>query len=152
MAGRRGFSLLELVIVLAVLGIVAAIAAPRLSRAGAGGSDAALAHDLSTLRKAIDRYAAEHCGTYPSAISFREQLRRYTDESGAVSKQKEGRYIYGPYIAGVPEVAAGPGKGNSKVAAAPGSGVGWLYNEVTGEIRVNAANETDALGRRYADY
>ena len=152
MAGRRGFSLLELVMVLAVLGIIVAIAAPRLSRAGIGANDVALAHDLATLRKAIDRYAAEHCGTYPSATSFREQLRRYTDHSGTVSKQKVSRYVYGPYLVDVPAVAAGPARGNSKVAADPGPGVGWLYDETTGEIRVNAADETDSLGRRYADY
>jgi general secretion pathway protein G len=150
--GRRGFNLLEVVIVLAALAVVGAIAAPRLSRAGESASDAALAQDLATLRKAVERYAVEHRGAFPSVANFREQLRRHTDEAGAVSKERVRPFIYGPYVRAVPTVAAGPSKGSSKVAAAPGNGVGWLYNETTGEIRVNAGDERDSLGRRYADY
>jgi prepilin-type N-terminal cleavage/methylation domain-containing protein len=149
---RGGFSLLELTIVLVVLGLVAAIAVPRLSRAGAGAADAALEQDLATLRRAAECYAAEHCGTYPSVTTFREQLRRYTDASGAVSKDRVGRYQFGPYVRDVPAVAAGPSKGSSRVAAERGPGVGWIYDEAAGQIRVNAGDQRDSLGRRYADY
>ena len=149
---RGGFSLLEMAIVLVVLGLISAIAVPRLSRAGTGAADAALEQDLTTLRGAVECYAAEHCGVYPAATTFREQLRRYTDGSGVVSKDRLGRYQFGPYVRDVPSVAAGPSKGFGRVAAEPGQGVGWIYDESTGQIRVNAREERDSLGRRYADY
>ena len=149
---RGGFSLLELLVVLAVVGVVAAVGAPRLSRGSASACDSALKRDLHVLRKAIDLYAVEHGGRPPSAATFRDQLRRYTDAAGNVSKTRVAPYIYGRYLRSVPAVAAGPSRGSSKVAAAGGPGVGWIYDEATGEVRVNASDETDAAGFRYADY
>ena len=152
MRQRRGFSLVELVIVVVVLGVIAAVAVPRLSRGSRCAADAALAKDVQSLRKAIDLYAAEHGGQLPSASGFREQMRRYTDAGGNVSTKRTARFCFGPYLADVPDVPAGPAKGKSGVSAVAGSGVGWIYFTTTGDIRVNAAEETDSAGRRYADY
>ena len=153
MRRRRGFSLTELVITITILALVSAIAIPRLSRGTLGAADAALAKDLQSLRKAIDLYAAEHGGTYPSVADFKNQLRKYTDAAGNVSNKAVPPFVYGPYLAQIPKASAGPSKGSSKVAPAAGSGVAWVYVQATGEIRVNAADaETDALGRPYASY
>ena len=152
MPARRAFSLIELVIVTVVVGVIAAVAAPRLSLGSEGSSNVALARDLQALRKAVDLYAAEHGGKYPSVAEFKDQLKRYTDAAGTVSKEKTGSFIYGPYLNAIPKAAAGPSKGSSKVAADAGAGVGWIYDEATGELRVNGGNAVDAVGRPYSDY
>ena len=65
-SSRRAFSLIELVIVVVILGIIRAIAIPRMSRGAVGAADSGAISDLAVLRSAIDLYQAEHDGTYPA--------------------------------------------------------------------------------------
>lgn len=149
---RRGFSLIELVIVVVIIGIIGAIAIPRLSRGAEGASDSALAGDLAVLRNAIDLYATEHGGTYPTVADFAAQLTTYTDANGNDNAAKTSTYIYGPYLRSVPKLKVGANKGNSNVAAAAGLGVGWIYNETTGAISANTGTDADATGTLYSAY
>ncbi len=55
----RGFTLLELMIVITVIIILAAIALPLYQRTILATREAVLRDDLSTLRKLIDQYAAD---------------------------------------------------------------------------------------------
>ena len=134
---RGGFSLIEVVVVIVLLGIIAAIAIPRLSRGSEGSIEAAAARDLAVLQKAIDLYAAEHDGAFPHPNQIAAQLTQYTDAGGTVSTQKVGSFNYGPYVRKVPPLKAGPNRGNSGIATEPGSGVGWIYNPVEGTIAPN---------------
>src|SRR3954447_4406886 len=104
----RGFSLIELVIVVVIIGIIAAIAIPRLSRGSAGAADSAVSGNLAVLRSAIDLYATEHGGTYPTVGTFDSQLTLYTDSSGSFSATKSSTMIYGPYLRSVPTLPVGP--------------------------------------------
>ncbi len=140
-ARRRGFSLIELVIVVVILGIIGAIAIPRMSRGSEGAAESALKANLQALRGAIDLYAAEHQGAYPSVGDFVDQLTLYSDASGATSATKTGDFIYGPYLRSIPPLPVGTNQGNSGVAAADGAGVGWLYNETAGTIVSNTGTE-----------
>ena len=110
-AKRSGFSLLELVIVVSIIGIIAAIAIPRFSRATAGATDAALTGDLAVMRNAIDMCAAEHGGTFPTVADIEDQLTTYTDASGNANASKTTTYIYGPYLRKVPGWPVGAKKG-----------------------------------------
>ena len=153
--GRRrngGFSLLELVIVVVIIGIIAAIAVPRLSRGAAGAADSALTGDLAVLRNAIDLFATEHGGTYPTVADIENQLTQYTDAAGVVSATRDATHIYGPYLRKVPAMPVGDKKDGSKIAAADGAGVGWIYDAATGKIAANSTTEADVRGTLYKDY
>ncbi|MFN7613935.1 MAG: type II secretion system protein [Phycisphaerae bacterium] len=140
---RRGFSLIELVIVIVIIGIIAAIAIPRMSRGAQGAAESSLKANLAVLRNAIDLFHTEHEGKYPNAAAFAAEMTGYTDlEVPAVETSRTGDFIYGPYLREVPIMPV-PGAGSklNGVAAGPGTGVGWIYNATTGKIYANTAEQ-----------
>jgi len=153
---RSGFSLIELVIVVVIIGIIGAIAIPRMSRGTTGAADSALVSDLATLRNAIDLYAAEHSGTFPTKALFADQMTKLTKADGSVDDNtgKAGGFIYGPYLRKVPALPVGTNKGEAGITDTLGTaGFGWSYKQATGEIQANLnALETDESGKAYKDF
>lgn len=144
---RRGFSLIELVIVVVILGIIGAIAIPRMSRGSEGAAESALKANLQALRGAIDLYAAEHGGAFPSLNDIEFQLTQYTDASGTVNATKTGDFIYGPYLRSIPPLPVGSEQGSSDITGTPGEADhGWVYNATTGTIISNTGTETTSDG------
>ncbi len=99
---ERAFSLIEMVIVVVIIGIIAAIASPRLSRGVEGAAEAALIGDLAVVRGAIDHYVTEHIGDPPTGGNFVAQMIQYSDINGNTSPTKTGLFIYGPYLRAIP--------------------------------------------------
>ena len=68
MVNRRskGFTLIEMLIVIVVIAILALIVIPRLLGAGRKAKEATLRGDLHQLRNSIQQFEAD-CGDYPSA-------------------------------------------------------------------------------------
>lgn len=152
-ARRRGFSLLELVIVVVILGIIGAIAIPRLSRGASGAADSALSSNLAVLRNAIDLYAAEHQGNFPALATFSDQLLLYSDIGGSTNASPTTVYVYGPYLRAIPPLPVGTKAGKTDVDAAIGADVGWIYDADTGTISAAlAATEKDSAGKSYSAY
>ncbi|HEX8324426.1 MAG TPA: prepilin-type N-terminal cleavage/methylation domain-containing protein [Tepidisphaeraceae bacterium] len=154
---RSGFSLIELVIVVVIIAIIAAIAVPKMSRGAAGANDSATMQNLSQMRSAIDLFAAEHGGTYPSITpaTFKDQLTTYTDISGGTSATKTATHIYGPYLKSIPTLPVGTNKGLTTVTSsgtAPGTGnFAWFYDGSTVWVN-NPSTDVDAKGTAYNTY
>lgn len=157
-ANTRQMTRLELGIVIVTLGVVAAIAIPRLSR-GAEPADAMLAGSLRVLRNALELYAAEHGGTYPPPKLVARALTMYSDESGSIFSPKcdAGRGVkFGPYLRAVPRLPVNcPRKSALGIAETDRPGIGWIYSVNSAgiaEIRANTTSEADARGMPYAAY
>ncbi|REJ81826.1 MAG: type II secretion system protein [Acidobacteria bacterium] len=65
--GEGGFTLLELIIVIALIGILASIALPGLRNPFVRSKEAALATNLRTMRDALDQHYADK-GNYPTSL------------------------------------------------------------------------------------
>lgn len=64
---QRGFTLLELMVVVTIVGILATLAEPAFQRTIVKAREAALKQNLWTLRDVLDQYRADR-GTYPAAL------------------------------------------------------------------------------------
>ncbi|MEZ6190762.1 MAG: prepilin-type N-terminal cleavage/methylation domain-containing protein [Phycisphaerales bacterium] len=153
----RGFSLIELVIVVVIIGIIGAIAVPRMSRGAKGASDSAVTANLTVLRNALDLYATEHGGSFPTFANMPNALLQYTDSAGDAQAAKDSTHIYGPYIRAIPKLPVGANKGLATFTAtaptATAAAAGWYYNDSTGAIQANCKDaEVDEAAVKYNAY
>ncbi|MEW6337552.1 MAG: prepilin-type N-terminal cleavage/methylation domain-containing protein [Acidobacteriota bacterium] len=65
--GRRGFTLIELIVVVAIIGILATIALPAMRTAPQRAREAALRENLFTMRSCIDQFHADR-GRFPASL------------------------------------------------------------------------------------
>ncbi len=167
---KSGLSIIEVILVVLLLGLVAALTVPRFSRAGSADIEPDVRMPLSVLRNAIEMYYFDH-GAYPgqnpdgmhpagSAAAFRSQLTKFTDEAGRVADRKDDRHRFGPYLrAGIPPCLVPPRRGQTGVVMVtirPGflpeaNGAGWVYNYQTGDIVMNS-DALDAENLAYDQY
>ncbi len=141
MKSPRGFTLIELAVVMMIVGILAAIVAPKILNATGNATDNAARDTLTELRNAIDAYANRNGGAFPGKDmnSFKTAIQPYL--RGAFPNCPVGTGA----ADGVTVVNAGvPLAGNSDAAPANA----WKYDSSTGEIIIDY-NGTTKAGIRY---
>ena len=137
----QGFTLVEILIVVVILGILAAIVIPQFTSASESAKASSLVTQLQSLRSQLELYQLQHNGNYPSSTTatFWDQLTEKTNIAGSTTIAT-GEKEYGPYLQ--KEIVNPFEDSNSLVADTTGDvdtgaaeGVGFLYNSNTGEIK-----------------
>lgn len=155
---RRGVTAVELLILAGLIVMLATVVVPRFTRGAAEDMRAELVGRLATLRNAIELYAAEHRGQFPSVEHFEQQLTGYTNQAGEAQPTRDDNHIYGPYLDKIPALPFGKHKGQTGVVhsafARPGARPGgWFYNPDNGRIRANLPDRAaDPRGVPYNRY
>jgi general secretion pathway protein G len=136
---KKGFTLIEILIVVIILGILAAIVIPQFANASTEAKKSSLKTTVQTLRSQIALYKLQHNdklpgagnGTAFSSAQFWTDLTTKTDSSGAASSAAD---AVGPYMQSIsknPLVASANGDvvANSTVTtgAAPAA-TAYLYD------------------------
>jgi general secretion pathway protein G len=120
----KGFTLVEILIVVVILGILAAIVVPQFTEASDDAKLSALTTDLQVVRSQLEMYRIQHKGSYPSSLSL---MLSKTDADGKAGGN------YGPYL---PKLPTNPFVGSDTVdtSSKGGGNAGWYYNASTGEF------------------
>lgn len=71
---RRGFTLIELMVVMSIIALLLTIALPRYFNSVERAREATLRQSLAVMRDAIDKFHADH-GRYPNELADLERLR-----------------------------------------------------------------------------
>lgn len=169
LAAGRGFTLVELLIVVIILAILAAIVVPQFTSSTGDAKESAVDSTLSNLRTVIDLYYQQH-GSYPGSTTgvptaacagtsglgaintntaMMQQLSRYTDlAGGACSVSDATNHKFGPYLKKI-DIPPDPIKnvaaievvtaGDLNMAATAGDPGGWKYDVKTGKLILNMA-------------
>jgi type II secretion system protein G len=136
---KQGFTLVEILIVVIILGILAAIVVPSLSDTTTISRETNLKENLSKIRVHIQVYRNQH-GSFPTAADFADQLTKHTNFQGEVADMRDTDHRFGPYLEQMPPNPIT----NSKVVRAASTSAellppgdvdgGWWYNEFTGRF------------------
>lgn len=168
---QKGFTLIEILIVVILLGILATIIIPQVSVSSTDAKVNALKTNLGNLRSAIELYYYQHGNKYPgqydeadgttaltdateAANAFIAQLSQYSDANGKVSTDAgSSTYVYGPYLKdGLPVNPFNSAKtvtcdvataDVTTKTAVPGDGTGWKFYTKTGVLCANDSTDHD---------
>ena len=101
MKAKSGFTLVEILIVVVILGILAAIVIPQFTEASTEAKTSSLCTDLQTVRSQIELYKIQHNDNLPASAGeasadFERRMTTQTDIAGAAGAD------YGPYLQKIP--------------------------------------------------
>ena len=102
---RKGFTLIEILIVVIILGILAAIVIPQFTNASKEAKQSALVTMVQSLRSQIALYKLQHNDNLPDLVTSWDQLTLFSDLAGgtAAAKNQATGHVYGPYMQSVPK-------------------------------------------------
>ncbi len=141
MKTKNGFTLVEILVVVVILGILAAVVIPQFSPAATEAKTSRVASDLQVMRAQIGLYKIQHNDQLPgtAGVSFEDAMTKKTDEDGALNPAG----IRGPYT---PKIPVNPFNELDTIdidGALGGGSHGWYYNSTTGAFNADTDAQTD---------
>lgn len=126
----KAFTLVELLIVIIIIAVLAAIAIPKFSNSSVKSKESALKAELSLLRNAIELFKND-CGSYPAAVADLAATSAPASgyDSAGTSRAITPGDFKGPYV--------------SKISTCPVSGSAFTYTVTSPNVgKVNTPSTT----------
>ena len=168
MKPREGFTLVEVLIVVIILGILAVMVIPQFASASASARSAMLLDDLRLMRSQLMVFKAQHGGVSagypegdtsqsPTADAFSDHVLLSSNPLGQTAEVRSAEYRYGPYMREFPE---NPINGKStvlilgdaaEIPAAASDQYGWIYQPSTLTFKADCTG-SDETGKTFFSY
>jgi len=164
----KAFTLVEILVVVVLLGVLAAVVIPTVASSTISAKDSALAVDLQLFRRFILVYKGQHLEVgpgYPNGDTTQAPIEQAFIDQATMASNINGQtaaigtpgFNRGPYLMRIP---VNPFNGKNTVEmladgqafpANADDSHGWIYKAETSEIRADNTG-TDQSGKQYYDY
>ena len=151
----KGFTLVEILIVVVILGILAAIVVPQFTNASQSARSSSTTSLLQSVRSQLELFQVQHNGTYPTLDAAGTWVimtnKSASTDVGPGAGSTTG--AYGPYLQQAPQnpwvkasvntaINTGWNGTTLPTTGAAAETVGWYYNAATGKIAAAAFTES----------
>jgi general secretion pathway protein G len=129
----RGFTLIEILIVVIILGILAAIVIPQFANATTSSKTSGVQTTAQSLRGAVQLYYYQHDDTLPPVATFWTLMMTQTDAKGnSYTSGTSTTGPFGPYMQSIPQnllnLSSSVIDGNAAPGAQTSTTCGWEYD------------------------
>ncbi len=140
---RNGFTLIELVVVILILGILAGVGAPKLFSTSGLATENGTRQTLSIIRDGIELYAADNGGEFPACTG---------DGTGTGNFHEfMSKYVRGNFPASLVGSQDNSVKPSTADPLVPDGTTGWMYNSENGEFICNYDEDTPSGSGKYSE-
>lgn len=150
---HKGFTLVEILIVVVILGILAAIVIPQFTNASESAKASSLVSQLQTIRSQLELAKVQHKGVYPDLVADGwDLLTKKTEPTDTYDDGDDSGDEVGPYLQQAPKNPFSPDTsttGAISVGAKNSTSTAWAYDKTTGQIKAvvkMTAAQAKALG------
>ncbi len=136
----RAFTLVELLIVIVVLAVLAAIVIPKFNDSGTRGRESSLRANLKVVRNAVELFKTD-TGSYPAALTDLAATTAPANGKDSTGTQKSitAADYKGPYVAEVPNDTI---SGSAMTYSVTSGSVGKVSSSATGNDTAGVAYST----------